>query len=114
MRVLLTLAFIALAEPAFAAQSIVGKWAPSKADCQDPERQLRIRPMSIGGGFSCEFKSVKRKGDVVTWGGHCFSQDGDRRPEAGEEVAAMVAKLKNGKLMLSGLGLGAGPLLRCK
>jgi hypothetical protein len=100
--------------PGNAAQSIVGTWASSIADCEDPERQLSIRAMSIGGGFSCVFNSVKRKDNTVTWGGHCFSPDGSRRPESGNEAVAIIAKLRNGKLTLSGLGLAAGPLMRCK
>jgi hypothetical protein len=100
--------------PAQAAQSIVGTWADSHAACANPERVLAIRAMSIGGGFSCMFNTVKRNGNTVTWGGHCFSPDGSRRPEQGDTSPAMVAKLRNGKLSLEGLGLGAGPLIRCK
>jgi hypothetical protein len=108
------LIFNAHAIPAHAAESIVGHWARSATACQDPEQHLAIRPLSIGGGFSCVFSGVQRKGNTVTWSGHCFSPDGNRRPETGDEQVAMVAKLEGGKLSLSGMGLAAGPLIRCK
>jgi hypothetical protein len=93
--------------------SIVCQWAHSQQDCQDPGRRLEIRAMSISGFFSCVLKNVRRRANTVTWDGHCFSPDGNRRPETGNVRNAMTAKLVDGNLTLSGLGLGAGPLLRC-
>ena len=111
MRLMVALSFLMADSPACAAQSIVGTWANTKAECKtDP---VVITPMGIESDYTiCYFNNVKRSGNKVTWGGHCFV-DSSRRPEEGEdgEVDAVV---KNGKISIDGLGFGMSDLMRCK
>jgi hypothetical protein len=107
-------ALVAFCLPAAAATSIVGTWAASKADCKKPDERTVIKSMSIESYFRCDFVKVKRTGNNVVWDGACYGPEGDRRPESGTDTAAMTAVLKNGKLSLSGLGLGQSGLIRCK
>jgi hypothetical protein len=100
--------------PVLAAQTIVGTWAGSKADCGKPDERTVIGPMSIDSYFRCDFTRVKRRGNTVTWDGYCYGPEGDRRPQTGIDTSAMTARLNNGKLTLEGQGLGLGPLVRCK
>ena len=100
------------ATESFAAETIVGKWAQSEAECE--ASPLTIKPMEIqGGDVFCYFNSVERTGDFVQWKGHCFADGGTRRPESGEngEVRAFY---QSGKLQIEGLGFAFPDLLRCK
>jgi hypothetical protein len=58
---------LALASPAFSAESIVGTW-----DNEDCSRPMVIGQLSLQANDTiCHFDSVKRKGDTVTWKGDC-------------------------------------------
>jgi hypothetical protein len=111
----IVLAFPIFASPSLAAETIVGKWAVTKSDCEKPEEFVTISPMRIESDFMiCQFASVKRTGNTVTWTGHCYDQGGGRRPEEPADDGIITAKLAAKKLTLYGLGFELGPLLRCK
>jgi hypothetical protein len=93
----------------WAAETIVGTWAPDTASCTSGQDAIVIiKPLSISGAITCNFTSVSRSGNVVAWKGSCMSPEGDERP------GGMKATLSGKELTLEGSGLGAGPLLRCK
>jgi hypothetical protein len=99
----------------FAADTIVGTWAQSKAECATAP--VTIKPMELkGGDVFCYFNRVKRTGDLVQWHGHCFADGGTRRPETGEdgEDGEVRAFYRNGKLQIAGLGFALPDLKRCK
>jgi hypothetical protein len=105
---LLTLALSASHGRVLAAETIVGSWSIDPTACKtDPQGVFVIKPMSISGGISCDFKSVRRNGDTVTWEGICYSPEGDARD------GGMTARLDGRKLTLDGSGLAVGPLYRC-
>jgi hypothetical protein len=102
---ILTPVFIALpallnaaALPAVAAESIVGVWSSTRA-CNEIDR-IYIEPMGLGGeDWSCDFNSVGRKVNVVTWRGRCGSPDPEHDPD--RHAATIVARLSGVKLYLS-------------
>jgi hypothetical protein len=95
----------------FAAETIVGNWAQSKAECD--ASPVTIQSLEIkGGDVFCYFNWVKRTGDKVQWKGHCFADGGTRRPESGED-GKVNAFFKNGKLQIEGLGFAFPDLMRC-
>ena len=110
---LMPLVLALLAAPqTFAAETIVGSWAQSKAECKTSP--VTIKPMEIrGGDVFCYFNTVKRTGDLVEWKGHCFADGGTRRPETGED-GEVRAFYRGGKLQIEGLGFAFPDLLRCK
>jgi hypothetical protein len=96
----------------FAAETIVGTWAQSKAECETAP--VTIGPMEVkGGDVFCYFNRVKRTGDLVQWNGHCFADGGTRRPETGED-GEVRAFQRNGMLQIEGLGFALPDLMRCK
>jgi hypothetical protein len=96
----------------FAAETIVGTWAHSEAECQTSP--VTIRPLEIrGGDVFCYFNQVKRTANLVQWKGHCFADGGTRRPESGED-GEVNGFFKNGKLQIEGLGFAFPDLMRCK
>jgi hypothetical protein len=102
------LALAALAGSAHAAQSLVGRWAPTAAMCNQPGA-ITIGPKSlVGEDFYCRFDTVKRKGSVVTWKGTCSAGDQDR-------ARTVVAKLSGKKLLYRYKGVGGWsvPYVRC-
>lgn len=95
--------------PAFAQQrTIVGVWAASAADCGHQMERMTIGAMSIRGhDFLCSFKSVDRRGSVVTWKGSC-SSEGKSWP------TVVTAKESDDKLIISySTGVVTSPLVRC-
>ena len=66
-------ACLLFAEPADAAgRTIVGRWAPDPAQCTPLGGMIAIDALDmVGDEFRCDFKSVSRAGDVVTWNGAC-------------------------------------------
>jgi hypothetical protein len=106
------LAFVATG--AFAAESMTGTWASSKEGCRDPDDRIIVKPLAIeSNAMNCDFAAVSREGNTVTWAGHCFSPEGGRRPDDGED-GMIQARLDKKTLMIEGLGMEAGPLVRCK
>jgi hypothetical protein len=96
----------------FAAETIVGSWAQSEAECQTSP--VTIRPLEVrGGDVFCYFNTVKRTGGLVEWKGHCFADGGTRRPKTGED-GEVRAFYRNGKLQIEGLGFAFPDLDRCK
>lgn len=94
--------------PALAAQSIVGLWAPDPKQCTPAQGMIAIGPLQIGGDeFRCDFTSVKRSGDVVTWTGKC----GFPTPP---EKATVVASLGGAALRLRINGADNGAYRRCR
>jgi hypothetical protein len=69
-------------------RSIVGTWA-TEGNCGRPISTIVIGPKSLTGeDFFCEFDTVSRKGNVVTWRGACtYGADAPER----EEVVARTA-----------------------
>jgi hypothetical protein len=89
------------------AESVTGSW--SYRPCKVGRGAITVSATAISGDINCTFASVRRSGNIVRWQGTCYSPEGDARGP-GE----MVAVLRGGKLTLSGFGLGAGPLTRCR
>lgn len=98
----------ALAQPP---RTIVGEWAFQRSDCGTPQA-IKVFARSLAADeLMCEFATVSRKGNVVTFEGTCDS-GGTSGPEA-ETLTATL--LPTGKLDLSfakGGGVVAG-LSRC-
>ncbi len=101
-------AAVVLSGSAFAAQSLVGKWAPSAGMCNAPPA-ITIGPKSlVGEDFTCRFDTVSRKGGTVTWKGRCSSGDTDR-------PRTIIAKRSGKKMYYRTVGEGGwtGPYVRC-
>jgi hypothetical protein len=66
---------VALAAPFAEAEerrTLIGKWSTAEGRCQRPLSMIEIGPKSLAGeDFSCDFRSVSRRGDIVTWRGAC-------------------------------------------
>jgi hypothetical protein len=89
-------------------RTIVGKWAPDPNQCTPVDGMIGIGPLDMmGDEFACNFKSVSRSGDVVTWHGTC----GFPTPP---EPVTVVASLNGETLRISVNGNDNGPYLRCK
>lgn len=108
-----TLVLVAgFANPAYAARTIVGNWAPVGASCKELST-IQIGPKSIiGEDFYCQFRTVQRRGLVVTWKGRCTFGDT-------EERVTVVAKTSGDKLVYRTYrpahgGGWNGPYKRCK
>ena len=106
----ISLALIACLLPSLACarESLVGEWAPSAEECGTPSA-IKLGARSLASDETmCDFPSVSRDGDVVTFVGKCDSGQG---PAA----ETLVARLKEGRLSLEfgrANGRIAG-LLRC-
>jgi hypothetical protein len=90
--------------PAFAAESIVGRW------CSSDGNNTVIGAMSLrNDDVSCAFKSVKRRGATVIWRGVCSSVEGDT-------TETVTATVKAGKLTyrFSPGGNNVGPVSKCR
>jgi hypothetical protein len=102
-------------QPTSAAETIVGKWAATKLECANRDDRVTISALGIDSSFMiCEFASVKRKANTVTWAGYCFDENGSRRPEEPDNSGTITATLSAKRLTIAGLGFEVGPLLRCK
>jgi hypothetical protein len=90
-------------------QTIVGYWREAvKAGQCEPKPDLSIRPMAlIVNEYACDFRSVSRAGDDVTWTGKCGF--GDQQ----EEVRTVVASLRGNQLSLAFNGMQQGVFKRC-
>jgi hypothetical protein len=93
-----------------ARQTMVGTWSTIAGQCTRPLSIIKIGPQALSGeDFFCEFPSVQRKGDVVTWKGQCTFGGDDAKPET---VTARLA----GKQLYYGIksyGGENGPFVRC-
>jgi hypothetical protein len=97
----------ALAPALAQGRTIVGDWAPEGAECTPLAGTIAIGPLSIvGDDMRCDFRSVSRSGDVVTWHGGC----GFPEPE---ERATVVAATQGDRLFLMINGGRNGPYRRC-
>ena len=97
----------ALAPALAQGRTIVGEWALEHADCTPLAGSIVIGPLSIvGDDMRCDFRSVSRSGDVVTWRGGC----GFPEPE---ERATVVAAAQGDRLFLTINGGRNGPYRRC-
>ena len=101
----------AASDPVKAAQSIVGRWGVTPAEC-DTTAAFGVSPQAIStDDMGCDLPGVSRIGDVVTFKGRCTN--------AGERSAkeTVVATLRpDGKLdlaFLTGGGRYKG-LVRCR
>jgi hypothetical protein len=107
-RLLATLLSAGFAGSAFAAQSIVGTWAPAANLCNQPPA-ITVGPKSlVGEDFYCRFDTVSRKGPLVTWKGRCSAGDEDRSQ-------TVYAKLSGKRLLYRRRGESGwnGPFVRC-
>jgi hypothetical protein len=99
---------VSVVPPAEAGQSIVGKWAPDPSQCAPAQGMIGIGPLDmVGDEFRCDFSSVSRSGDVVTWTGSCGFP-------APPEKATVVARLSGAVLHLRINGSDNGAYRRCR
>ena len=90
-------------------RTIVGAWALDEGECTPASGMVVIGPLDlVGDEFRCDFKSVSRAGDVVTWHGAC------RLPTTAPEPAIVVARLSGEALHISINGDDNGDYRRCK
>ncbi len=91
-------------------QTMVGTWSTIAGKCTRPLSIITIGPQALSGeDFFCDFPSVQRKGDVVTWKGQCTFGGDEAKPET---VTARLA----GKQLYYGFksyGGENGPFVRC-
>jgi hypothetical protein len=93
-----------------ARQTMVGKWSTVAGKCVKPLSIVVIGPKSLSGeDFSCDFDSVQRQGDSVTWRGKCAYGADD---PVKETVRARLAgqRLYYGFSSVKGEN---GPFVRC-
>ncbi|TGD95298.1 hypothetical protein EU555_28810 [Methylobacterium nonmethylotrophicum] len=75
--------------------------------CRPLDGALTISPLSMAGDeFACNFKSVSRSGDVVTWRGSCS-------PSGRSDAAVVVAALRGEVLSVRINGNDVGTYRRC-
>jgi hypothetical protein len=103
---------LALATAAEAQQrgSLIGKWSTAAGKCQRPLSIIVIGPKSLAGeDFGCDFDSVSRRGDVVTFRGKCTYGADDPVSET------VVARLQGQRLYYRFLSVRGenGPFARC-
>jgi hypothetical protein len=90
--------------------TIVGTWSTAAGKCVKPLSLISIGPKSLSGeDFSCDFKTVTRKNDVVTFRGQCSYGADD--PLA-ETVVARLDGLRLHYRFMSQRGEN-GPFMRC-
>lgn len=100
--------FVSFAPAQAGGRTIVGEWAPDPRQCWPSQGAIAIGPLSVvGDDFRCDFTSVSRLGDVVTWRGACGFPD-PARP------AIVVASLRGDTLALRINGGENGPYRRCR
>jgi hypothetical protein len=102
-----------LAQPATGQtrETIVGKWSTVAGKCVRPTSLIEIGPKSLAGDdFFCDFRTVRRSGDVVTFAGQCTF--GDDPPRA-ETVVARLAGQRLHYRFVSERGEN-GPFIRCR
>ncbi len=92
-------------------QTIVGKWSTIAGKCVRPISLIQIGPKSLtGDDFFCDFRTVQRSGDVVTFSGECtFGND----PPRAETVVARFAEQRLHYRFASSRGEN-GPFIRCR
>ena len=89
-------------------RTIVGAWALDVGECTPASGMVVIGPLDIvGDEFRCDFTSVSRTGDVVTWHGAC------ELPTSSPEPAIVVARLSGAVLHISINGDDNGSYRRC-
>ena len=94
---------------ALAEESIVGRWA-TPGRCAVPLSVIEIEPKRLSGeDFFCDFDSVSRRKDIVSWKGQCvFGAD---RPQR----TPVTARLDGTRLWYRiGPDAWNGPLERCR
>ena len=90
LALLITIAPASAQEP----RSIVGVWALSGQGCARGEGSLKIGALSLESeDVTCRFKSVSRKGNVVTWMGPCDDAEGSR-------MQSVTATERNGRFTI--------------
>ena len=105
---MLAMALTAMAGNAGAAETIVGYWQPTDGSCSPSGGGIYIGPKEIvGDEFSCQFKDVSRRGDVVTWAGRCGFPEPMQR-------STVVASLRGRLLTVAVNGGQNGPYRRCQ
>jgi hypothetical protein len=91
-------------------RTMVGKWSTVAGKCVKPLSLIQIGPKSLSGeDFFCDFDTVQRQGDSVTWRGKCTYGADD---PVKETVRARFAgqRLYYGFSSVKGEN---GPFLRC-
>jgi hypothetical protein len=94
-------AFVLVAGAAHAEnpKSIVGWWGFPGGECTPASGAVSIEPMALwGDDVRCDFSSVKRNGNKVTWQGKCFFGQGNETGAPADET--VIATETNGKLRL--------------
>jgi hypothetical protein len=89
-------------------RTIAGTWAPDPNECTPANGMVVIGPLDIvGDEFRCDFTSVSRAGDVVTWRGTC----GFPTPF---KPATVIARLTGETLRININGGENDPYWRCR
>lgn len=111
MKLIATAILALVVGSAQARESIVGHWNDAGAECTPTAGAVSIAPLGLGtdDGIMCDFASVSRKGDVVTWKGTCA--DGPNDPDY---RATVVARLRGQALRISINGTSWNTLYRCR
>ena len=111
MPVILAVGLLALPAAAQQRSSVVGKWSTAAGRCVKPLSIVVIGPKSLSGeDFGCEFDTVSRQGDVVTWRGKCTFGGDDPVSET------VQARLAGNRLHYRFMSLKGenGPFVRCR
>ncbi|MGU3661149.1 hypothetical protein [Methylobacterium fujisawaense] len=105
---LLATALVCLAGPALAGgRTIVGQWAPDPKNCVPSAGAIMITALGLTADeMSCDFKSVARQGDQVTWRGKCAFSDATK-------ASTVVATLNGPSLSVRVNGQPADTYRRC-
>lgn len=92
-----------------ARETIVGTWRHDDGVCTMADGGIQILPMGIRDhDMQCDFRSVTRKGDIVTWKGTCNAYGESPEP------ATVVATLRGKLLTLASNGRPwEGRMVRC-
>lgn len=108
MKKIVVVAIALIASPAFAGETIVGRWAPNRAACGSAMGgEIAIDPkMIVADDWRCDFSTVQRSGDIVTWNGTCGFPEPAKR-------ATVVATSSGAALSLRINGGAADRYVRC-
>lgn len=91
-----------------ARETIVGTWKYEGGQCVPADGLISIGPKQIvGDEHRCDFDTVSRKGDVVTWKGLCGWPEDFKR-------ATVVARLVGKRLYVDYGGGENDAMVRCK